>query len=405
MASGNTNYHTTTTEAQTGWTGTTTSSFGQSTAQSIDTTSTLGHTYSGHKPAHTMEHKTTTEHQTGFKDRDTSKALRDGEHVSQGTGLKDEFVGGLKQATGTVFCNKNLKAAGHEQLMLGKEEVAAAKASTGIVGDKGTAGTAAGAHALDDKDRGKAAKKAEKEQLKDAEQLEKDRIKAEKKAAKERAKLEKGHTGGHKFEKGHKLEKGHKDGNIKNEHVAHTEPFVGRVDRLNANYGNPHVEPHIAAMMAHGMPLEGIQAPTSTAFPQPGFVEKSESTTTTWPSGTQTQQWASSERPLPGSTQPPMASGFVGETRVEEIVKPGQSTMPSSQTFAGQSGNQFGSTTFKETSTFTQTGQGNKFDKTNNLNVSPRSDRLNVSPRKMPISPRHCDAARLETSPRHMAQV
>jgi hypothetical protein len=337
--------------------------------------------------------------------------------------LKDEFVGGLKEATGTAVCNQNLKAAGHEQKMLGKEEMAAAKVGTGM----GTVGTAAGAHALD-KDRAKATKKAEKDQLKGSKDLEKDRIKAEKKAAKERAKLEKGH--GDKFEKGHKgfghKDKfGHKAESIKEEHPVHTEPFVGRVDRLNANHGNPHVEPHIAAMMAHGMPVEGIQPMSQTSTherPIGEFHSEKPLATSTHErpigefhsekplaSGIQTEQW-----------EKPMASGF-RETRLEEVVKPDQkSSMPSTQTFSSQSAgqpigqpkttevlrpsnsgsNQFGTTTFNETtSTF-----GNKFD-SNKLNVSPRGDRLNVSPRKMPISPRHCDAARLETSPRHMAHV
>jgi len=425
MASGNTNYNMTNT--QTGAIGTT-SNFGHTSSSThqgnIDTTSTLGHTYdsTGHRAGSALGHTTGSTFGTtngsslettapslssttmGHTTTGHTTGLKEGGQVTKGTGLKDEFVGGMKETAGTVFCSQKLKAAGHEQKILGKEEVAAAKVEKGLVGDKGTLGTAAGARALDETDKAKFDKKAEKDQLKVDKKAAKERAKAEKLTEKDHTKLEK--DKGHKFDKGHKTEI---------HEPARTEPFVGRVDRLNANHGNPHVEPHVAAMMNHGMPIESqtiIQQPIVTGV----AVDKT---------------MTSYEKPLVSGAfeqrdvhektilDKPFTGGIARETRMEEVIRPKQD-MPFSQTFTSTTesfrqpigstqpmgsnfDNKFGSQSDRLNPKFDNMNlnQGNT-----RLNVSPRAERLNVSPRnQLNISPRRCDAARLETSPRHMAHV
>jgi len=427
MASGNTNYNTNyntagnMTSSQTAPIGTT-SNFGHTlggttTHGNVDTTSTLGHTYGstgstlGHTTAPLHSSTSTLGHTTGH----TTTGLKEGEHPTKGTGMKDEFVGGMKEAAGTVFCSQKLKAAGHEQKVLGKEEIATAKAEKGVIGEKGTVGTAAGAKAFDetDKERSKFDKKAEKDQLKADKKAAKERAKAEKLAEKEHGKTE--FSGKeHKLGKGHKLDKDHTTETIKE--PAHTEPFVGRVDRLNANHGNPHIEPHVAAMMTHGMPIESrtvIEQPivTSVAVEKPvTIVEKPlttfEKTTIEKPLTT------SYDKPLvsgayeqrdfeKGVFEKPLTGGITRETHIEEVIKPNHTQgMPSTQRFAADNfDNKFGSDRLNTKFDNMNLNQGNR------LNVSPRADRLNVSPRNLNVSPRHCDAGRLETSPRHMAHV
>jgi hypothetical protein len=452
-----------------------------------------------------MGHTTGTERTSGFKE---------GEHVSKGTGRKDEFVGGLKETAGKMFGSEKMKAAGYEQKMLGKEEIAAAEAEKGIVGEKGTIGTAAGARAWDetDKDRlkgdkfdKKADKKAAKERAKAEKQAEKEHAKAEKESEKERAKAEKEHgklEKGHKFDKGHTFDKdkGHTTEKLKE--PAHTEPFVGRVDRLGANYGNPHVEPHVAAMMTHGMPIESHTVNTTSydkplvsgAYEQKDIHEKNvfdkPLTSTPWTGGSADKPLtgasmdkpftgASTDKPFVGASMDKPITGMSDKTftgvsdktftggsfekplsgmpvektligapidkpRTRSMDKPGMPMEPETTTSSFGKPQVSGAYELqgvhektvlekplggggleKETyekevilpntqdATSQKFTQGGNFDnlgsdrlntKFDRLNVSPR-DRPNVSPRNLNVSPRRCDTARLEHSPRHTAQV
>jgi hypothetical protein len=327
----------------------------------------------------------------------------------------------MKESTGTVFGSQKLKAQGHEQKILGKEEIAAAKAQKGIVGEKGTVGTAEGAKAFDeaDKEKMKFDKKAEKDQLKADKKAAKERAKAEKLSEKEHTKAEKEHG---KFGKGHKLDKGHEK-ITEPAHEKITEPFVGRVDRLNANFGNPHVEPHVAAMMTHGLPAES-HIVTEKPIVSGVSVEKPMTTTTT-----------SYQKPLVGGAyeqkdmheKAPMP-GVMKETFTkEEVIKPASfgQDMPSSQMFTAEPasglGTNFNKMNLDQRSGFNKPTVSGMYEQKelhetvldkpltsgDRLNVSPRAERLNVSPRSqnLNVSPRHCTTGRLETSPRHMAQV
>jgi len=371
----------------------------------------------------------------------------------------------MKETAGTVFCSNKLKTEGHEQKILGKEEVAAAKAEKGIISDKGTIGTAAAGRAYDDveKQKMKGDKNIEKDQLKADKKAAKERAKAEKEAEKEHAKAEKMSTKEHGklFGKGHKadkFEKGHKGETEKIKEPAHTEPFVGRVDRLNANHGNPHVEPHVAAMMTHSMPIENrtvieqpvitgvaVEKPLTTTnlgyekpltgFDQPltGFEKRSEQPLASYQkplvSGAYEQRDIHEktilDKPMTGSFDKPMTGSF-DKPMSGSFDKPLSGSFDKPMSFDRPLTGGFEKPTFAR-ETYTEEIKpiqgsdklGTKFGDMNlnqgtRLNVSPRSDRLNVSPRNqslnvsprnLNVSPRKCDTARLETSPRHMASV